>query len=145
MIRIAFISLIVVLFVAGCAQPVPTSAADPTVHVTLSNSGPTPLRCRIMFGHWVNRDLGILTPGNDTGFDVRQSPKDGALYIMRSDGQRRMMIQNLYCAVGGGPQSTEEQVDLAPARASRPSAIVARCAMQPGGSRVECPPASLKP
>jgi hypothetical protein len=113
--------------------------------VTLANTGVTPLACRIMFGHWVNRDLGIVRPGHETGFDIQQAPKDGALYIMRADGERRMMIQNLYCAAVGGPQSTEQQVDLAPARGSRPSAILARCALPPGAGQVGCAPAILKP
>ena len=139
------IALMAAFGLGGCAQSMSVPVVDPTVHVTLVNDGPSPLACRIMFGHWVNRALGIVAPGRETGFDIQQVPKDGALYIMRSDGQRRMMIQNLYCAAVGGPQSTEQQVDLAPARGSRPSAILARCALRPGARQVECAPAILKP
>ena len=150
MSRIPLFAMIAAILAAGCADSgtaadADPADADPMVHVHLTNAGATPLRCRIMFGHWVNRDLGILAPGAETRFDMQQSPKDGALYIMRDDGQRRMMIENLFCARDGGPQATEGQVDLAPARSGRPREIVAACAMPANGGRVECPPAILKP
>ena len=134
-----------VILAAGCTGRRAAMVGDPTVHVQLANAGAAPLRCRIMFGHWVNRDLGTLAPGAETGFDMQQSPKDGALYIMRADGQRRMMIENLFCVRDGGPQATEGQVDLAPARSARPREIMATCAMPTAGGRVDCGPAALKP
>jgi hypothetical protein len=127
---------------AGCAM---TPAGDPTVAVNLHNDGVKPLECRIMFGHWVARDLGVLAPGAVTRFRIQQQPNDGALYVMRDDGQRRMMIENIFCNAPGNLQATVGQVDLAPARAARMQAIDAGCALPPAGGQVLCGPVALKP
>jgi hypothetical protein len=125
---------------AACA-----AAPDPTVAVRLRNDGARPLQCQVIFGHWVDRDLGVLAPGAETGFTIQQSPRDGALYIMRSDGARRMMIENLFCAEPGKVETTMGQLDLAPARSARMSRIDGRCAASPAGGRVGCSPVTLTP
>jgi hypothetical protein len=131
-----------VLALAACAAaPDP----DPTVAVHLRNDGARPLQCRLLFGHWVDRDLGVLAPGAETGFTIQQSPKDGALYIMRSDGARRMMIENLFCAEPGKVETTMGQLDLAPARSARMRRIDGRCAAATAGGRVDCSPVTLTP
>jgi hypothetical protein len=129
------------LALAGCAA---APAGDPTVAVALHNDGAKALECRIMFGHWVARDLGMLAPGAVTRFRVQQQAKDGALYVMRDDGQRRMMIENIFCNAPDDLQATVGQVDLAPARVARAKEISAGCAL-PKSGRVQCPPITVMP
>lgn len=125
---------------AGCAAP---DAGDPGVTVHLRNEGAKPMQCRIQFGHWVDRDLGILAPGASARFAIRQQPKDGAFYVMRDDGRRRMMIENIFCHAPDRLQATVGQVDLTPARAARAREIDAACAL-PKAGRVRCDPIVLK-
>lgn len=119
-------------------------SGDPTVAVNLHNDGTKPMQCRIQFGHWVARDLGVLAPKAVTRFQIQQQPKDGALYVMRDDGQRRMMIENIFCNASDDLQATVGQVDLAPARAARVQEIDAGCAL-PETGHVQCRPVALKP
>jgi hypothetical protein len=90
----------------------------------------------------VDRDLGTIEMSSEImsgiWIKVQQQPKDGALYVMRDDGQRRMMIENIFCARKGDWQASVGQVDLAPARAARPSQITYVCAAPYSGGRVAC-------
>src|SRR5919197_1054710 len=81
----------------ACAQQLP-SAEDHAVALSLINAGTEALHCRVIFGHWVERDLGEFAPGAATSIAMTQSAQHGALYVMRSDGQRRMMIETIQCA-----------------------------------------------
>jgi hypothetical protein len=133
--------LLVTLALAGCATAL---AGDPTVAVNLRNDGAKPMQCRIQFGHWTARDLGVLAPGVSIRFDIQQQPKDGALYIERDDRQRKMMIENIFCHAPDNQQATVGQVDLTPARAARMSAIDAACTL-PETGHATCAPVVLKP
>src|SRR5262245_2051623 len=92
--------LLAVLLLTACAGA--SENTDPTMLIRISNSRAAPLQCRMMFGHWVDRDLGVATIGGGTAngiaVTVQQQPQDGALYIMRDDGERRMMVENIFCA-----------------------------------------------
>lgn len=127
-----------------CAALLSSCAADQSarqdqpVAMTLTNAGPEPLHCRLMFGHWVDRDLGALAPGAATSLMMMQADADGALYIMRSDGQRRMMIETIQCAQSGNWLESFGQVDFAPIRSRRVRAIGASCAAPTGEGRVAC-------
>ena len=134
-------ALFCALALAGCAT---ASSVDPTVTVNLRNDGAKPMQCRIQFGHWVARDLGVLAPAAVTRFQIQQQPKDGALYVMRDDGQRKMMVENIFCHAPDDLQATVGQIDLAPARAARVQEIDAGCAL-PETGRVQCRPVALKP
>ena len=133
--------LLCALLLAGCAT---AATVDPTVTVTLTNDGARPMQCRIQFGHWVDRDLGVLAPGAASRFEIQQQPKDGALYVERDDGQRKMMIENVFCHAPDNLQATVGQVDLAPARTARAQEIDASCAL-PATGRVQCQPLVLRP
>jgi len=133
--------LFITLALAACAS---TSTTDPTVTVNLHNDGARPMQCRIQFGHWVDRDLGVLAPAAVTTFQIQQQPKDGALYVERDDGQRRMMIETIYCHAPNDLQATVGQVDLAPARAARTREINASCVL-PEIGHAQCRPIALKP
>jgi hypothetical protein len=130
--------------------PLPASAdqapADShPLHLNLANAGTGTIHCRLMFGHWVERDLGLLPAGASVGLDIRQAEKDGALYIMRADGQRRMMIETILCGLDGDWMASYGEVDFAPARSARPTRIEARCAVPAAGGRVTCSAILLAP
>jgi hypothetical protein len=104
----------------------------------LANTGTEPLRCRLMYGHWVDRDLGTLTSGAATVLAMTQQASDGALYVTRADGARKMMIETIQCAQSGHWMESFGQVDFAPVRSRRAWAIEASCAAPMGGGRVAC-------
>jgi hypothetical protein len=116
---------------------------DGALRLSLANTDALPLHCRLMFAHWVERDLGAIAPGASTSLDISQSGKGGALYILRDDGQRRMMIETILCGRDGNWMTSYGQVDLAPARSQRPNRIEAACAVPAGGGRVVCAPVRL--
>lgn len=126
---------------AGCSGGAGENP-DPEILIRISNARAEPLQCRMMFGHWVDRDLGVATIGGGSGtgiaVTVRQQPKDGALYVMRDDGQRRMMVENIFCARENDWQATVGQIDLAAVRAARPKEVWVSCALPEGGGRVAC-------
>ena len=137
-----FWTLALLTLIPACTATAPPRA-DPAISIRLANAGPRPMRCEIMFGHWVDRDLGIVQPGAVTGF-IAQQQADGALYIERADGQRRLMIENVFCGAENNWQATVGEIDLARARVMRPHAVEARCVL-PIGGRVNCAPPVLKP
>ena len=122
------------IVLASCAS----DSDDRPVTMSLVNAGTEPLHCRLMFGHWVDRDLGMLAPGASTGLTMTQAAEDGALYIMRADGQRKMMIETIQCAQSGKWMQSFGQVDFAPIRSRRARAIEASCAAPTGEGRVAC-------
>jgi hypothetical protein len=106
--------------------------------MSLANRGAAPLHCRLIFGHWVDRDLDIIAPGGVVDFAILQAKGDGALYILRADGQRRMMIETIQCGRDGDWMASFGQVDLAPARKGRPGRIETSCAEPANHGRVSC-------
>jgi hypothetical protein len=123
-----------VALLSSCAP----DAQDRSVTLALRNAGREPLNCRLMFGHWVDRDLGTLAPGAGTEIAMTQASQDGALYILRADGERRMMIETIRCAQSGDWMRNFGQVDLAPIRSRRAPAIEASCAAPAGEGRTTC-------
>jgi len=129
------------LLLAGCTGDASPSG-DPEIRIRISNARAEPLQCRLMFGHWVDRDLGVATigGGTETGIavTVQQQPEDGALYVIRDDGARRMMVENIFCAKENDWQATVGQVDLAVVRRERPREVWVSCALPEAGGRVTC-------
>jgi hypothetical protein len=126
--------LLSTVLLASCAS----DADDRSVTLTLANAGTEPLHCRLMFGHWVDRDLGELAPGASRHLTMTQAAEDGALYVMRADGQRKMMIETIQCAQSGKWMESFGQVDFAPIRSRRAQTIEASCAAPTGEGRVAC-------
>ena len=116
------------------------TSIDRPVTLHLTNTGAEPLQCRLMFGHWVDRDLGRLAPGEGVDIAITQQGSDGALFVLRDDGARRMMIETINCGREGNWMENFGQVDLAPARAARPAEIEAACGAPAASGRVVCPP-----
>ena len=130
--------LIAICLSIGLLSSCVSDAQDRPVTLALSNAGNEPLRCRLMFGHWVDRDLGALAPGATADIDMTQAARDGALYVLRADGARKMMIETIQCAQSGDWMAHFGQVDFAPIRSRRAAAIEASCAAPVGGGRTLC-------
>jgi hypothetical protein len=133
---IRFLPILAVVLLAGCAGDA-VRPDDPEMLIRITNTGAAPLQCQVRFGHWVDRDLGAVT-ASEVSVTVQQQPKDGALYIMRDDGQRRMMVENIFCAQKDNWQATVGQIDLAVVRRERPKEISVSCALPEAGGRVTC-------
>lgn len=125
------------MVLAACASK-PGNIADHAVRIDLRNAGAEPLRCQLIFGHWVERGLGEIAPGAAIRLDLMRAAEDGGLYVMRYDGQRRMMVENVIC---GGLENWREslgQVDLGELRRRPVVAAEASCAAPDGPGRVAC-------
>jgi len=130
----ALIPLLCIALLASCA----TDPHDRPVTLSLTNAGSLPLSCRLQFGHWVDRDLGTLAPGAATDIVMMQATEDGALYVMRADGERQMMIETIQCARPGDWFGSFGQVDLGPVRKRPTGTVEASCAAPAGDARVAC-------
>jgi hypothetical protein len=108
------------------------------VNLQLSNAGSEPLACKIVYGHWVERDLGGLDPGTTFDIALRQQDDDHALFIYRDDMQRRLMIENILCGRAGNWHETAGQIDLARPRQADMAYLEATCAAPAGPGRVSC-------
>nr|WP_298685140.1 hypothetical protein [uncultured Dongia sp.] len=126
-------ALLLTLALAACA-----TAPDRVAIVQLTNTGTEPLSCKIIYGHWVERDLGPLAPGTTFNIALRQAASDKALYVNRDDGERQMMIENIVCGRLTDWLGTQGQIDLTKARQQDISHLEATCAAPAGAGRVAC-------
>ena len=125
------------LALADCAHA-PGKGMDRDVTLRLTNSGAEPLRCSIVFGHWVYRELGTLAPGQTHNIAMIQAAKDGALYVNRFDGERQMMIENLICGRMENWRDSRGQIDLASVRSTQVTGVVAQCAAPKDYGKIIC-------
>jgi len=127
------LSALVVSAVLAWASPsLPLGAAGPDSHgVTLSvaNAGGEPLRCQILFAHFVVTDAGAVPPGGKLVIAMSRQDTDGALWIARADG-RRMMIETIACGAAARWAETRRQIPLLPARAGREARYDTTCRLQ---------------
>lgn len=123
---------------ASCAAD-RQDGADSPIAIELRNSGAETLRCQLIFGHWVERGLGEIGPGASVRLDLMRAKQDGGLYVMRYDGQRRMMVENLICGRLENWRESLGQADLAPLRnTAAATQAQAGCAAPAGPGRVTC-------
>jgi hypothetical protein len=127
----------VLLILASCVAD-RQDAADTALTINLANGGAEPLRCQLIYGHWVERGLGEIAPGGSVKIDVTRAAKDGGLYNMRPDGQKAMMVENVICGRLDGWKESLGQVDLDPLRRNPAAAAEASCAAPAGAGRVTC-------
>jgi hypothetical protein len=130
-----------VLALSACVPVIPEPASDRTVHLNIVNFGRGPFQCRLMFGHWVDRDLGTVEASDgDDGIvvDFQQQPSDGALYVMRDDGQRRMMVENIFCARKNDWRASVGQIDVSALRVDRATDWKALCYVADISGRLFC-------
>lgn len=136
-------TVLAIALLSGCATGKSAHDIVAPVTVSLANTGTAPLACRLMYGHWVDRDLGTLAPGARIYFPVEQQRADGALFTMRPDGQARMMIETIQCGVYPDWMASVGQVDFAPARRQAVDVIIASCRAPAEGGRIVCPPINM--
>jgi hypothetical protein len=127
-------ALLLSLALTACA----TAPQDRTAIIQLTNTGAEPLGCKIIYGHWVERDMGALAPGTTFNIAVRQAAKDHALYVERDDRQRQMMIENIVCGRLVDWRGTQGQIDLTTARQQDISHLEATCEAPLEAGRVAC-------
>ncbi|HUL04939.1 MAG TPA: hypothetical protein VLV76_01310 [Candidatus Acidoferrum sp.] len=124
------LSALVVSAVLAWASPsLPLGAAGPDSHdvaLSIANAGGEPLRCQILFAHFVVTEAGIVPPGGDLAIAMSRQDSDGALWIARADG-RRMMIETIECAAAARWAGTRGQIPLLPARAGRDARYATLC------------------
>jgi hypothetical protein len=112
--------------------------ADAAVTINLGNSGTEPLRCQLIYGHWVERQLGEIAPGASIKVELTRAAEDGGLYNMRPDGQKKMMVENIICGRLAGWKESLGQVDLDELRRHPATTVEASCIAPTGAGRVAC-------
>lgn len=132
--------LLSMILAAGCSEFPGSSSTgrDHAVVMRLTNTGAAALQCRLLFGHWVERDLGALQRNETIEISLMQARGDGAFYVVRADGQRFMMIENIVCGRSGDWMASFGQIDFAPLRSSRPRSVAAICASPLDRGRILC-------
>jgi hypothetical protein len=126
------------LLLAACTgrEAPGTPPDDEAVVLSLRNDSGEPLRCRILFGHWVEQDLGHIAPGTERELALRRQRSDGALFLPRDSDGRRMMIENLVCGPSQGWWERRADISLVPLRAGAEPHFVTSCVVT---DRVHCP------
>ncbi|MBX6321869.1 MAG: hypothetical protein IRY94_08580 [Rhodospirillaceae bacterium] len=118
-----------------------SARAEPAaVTVEIHNAGSTAMRCLLMLGHWVTRDLPLLAPGATTALAFDRQAEDGALYLLRDDGRRRMMVETLLCGADARWWETRAPVPLDALREGAGRRLAATCRVE---ERVRCRAAAL--
>jgi hypothetical protein len=120
----------------GCSGPAPIGAPDDPVILRITNDGAHALRCVVLFGHWVTRELGTIDAGASHDLAMMRDSGDGSLYVLRDDG-RKLMIENVVCGADRAWTETLGQVPLLPVRESRERELRTSCRVD---ERVGCTP-----
>jgi hypothetical protein len=124
----------VAMIVAACSTATETGP-DAPVALRIVNRGSDPIRCMINFGHWVTRDLGVIEKNGSKTVRFHRQPSDGALYIPREDGQRLMMIENIFCSATDSSAASRGQVPLLAIQSGRSHRYSSVCR---AGEPVQC-------
>src|SRR5215813_10426845 len=130
----ALILLLSALLLCGAARP--AIAADPSVELVIANAVDEPLRCTILFGHWVTQDVGPIAAGGSATVSMWRGQPAGALYIPRFDG-RKMMIENVICGAESAWAESLDQIRLSPLRDAAGRRFATSCAE---AGHVSCTP-----
>ena len=125
------------LILASCVAD-RQDAADTELTIDLSNSGAESLRCQLIYGHWVERGIGEIAPGESVRIELMRAVEDGGLYNMRPDGQKKMMVENVICGRLENWKESLGQVDLNELRRHAAASVEASCAAPAGTGRVAC-------
>jgi hypothetical protein len=121
------------LCLASCAGS-DVAATDLRTVLTIRNDSSEPLKCVILYGHWITTDIANIAPGQATGVDIMRAVKDGALYIPRFDG-RHMMIERIACGRVDTWWESNGDIPLLPLREAAVAASETRCRL---ATRADC-------
>jgi len=130
--RMAAFSIAAVM--AACSTTGETGP-DAPVALRIVNRGSDPIHCMINFGHWVTQDLGVIEKNGSKTLQFHRQPSDGALYIPRADGQRLMMIENIFCSAPDDSAASRGQVPLLAIQSGRSHRYSSVCR---AGEPVQC-------
>lgn len=122
----------------GNGEPARADTADAAVTLRIANDGAEALRCVVLFGHWVTRELGMVEPGASHALAMTRDGGDGSLYVSRDDG-RKLMIENVVCGADRAWMETLGQVPLLPLRARSVREWRTSCRID---DRLDCAPPS---
>lgn len=115
-----------------------TTVADHHVIFQLTNGGSETLRCKIVYAHWVERDLGLIHSDLTLNIALRQQSADHAFFIYREDMQRRLMIENIVCGHEKDWKDSLGQIDLARLRQKNVTYFDVTCAAVKDARNVLC-------
>jgi len=116
-------------FIGFCqAALVGPALAGDDLKTTLSirNDGTEPLKCVIIFGHWVTTDIAAIQPNQTSDVTIMRAIKDGALYVPRFDG-RHMMVERIACGRVDSWWESIGDVPLLPLRETPQPATQTQC------------------
>lgn len=126
------------ILLGACAAAPAEQQGDLEVTLTVANDGTAPLRCMLIFGHWVELDAGRIAPGASLALALRRQASDGALYVPRYDG-RKMMLENLICGPLLDWWPRRADIPLLPLRATAAPRFAASCHLTEGvAGRAAC-------
>ncbi len=133
-------ALLLAGLLGACAAAPAADGGDLDVSLTVANDGAAPLRCMLIFGHWVELDAGQIAPGGSLAVALRRQASDGALYVPRYDG-RKMMLENLVCGPLRDWWPRRADIPLLPLRATAAPRFAASCHLTGGADgRAVCTP-----
>jgi len=129
------------MLLAFVLSAAPARAGDPALTLSIRNTGEAPLRCLVLFGHWITQDVGPIAPGANATIAMWRGQPAGALYIPRFDG-RKMMIENILCGGTSDWAETYDQIPLQLVRISAAGSFETSC--RPAG-KIACTTAAEPP
>ncbi|HWA44552.1 MAG TPA: hypothetical protein VHA10_15155 [Hypericibacter adhaerens] len=127
------VALALGLAIAACSTAEPGPVAP--IALRIVNRGSEPIHCMVNFGHWVTQDLGVIESSDSKTLQFHRQPSDGALYVPRADGQRLMMIENIFCSAPDDSAASRGQVPLLPIQTGRSHRYASVCR---SGTPVRC-------
>src|SRR5262245_41793363 len=139
--RLRAVAVFAVVALGLPSLPAQTTAPDShDVTLSIANDSLEPMRCQILFAHFVVMEAGTIAPSGELAIAMSRQDSDGALWIARADG-RRMMIETVECGAASRWAETRGQIPLLPARAGRDAGYRTTCRL--GASVVCADPAPL--
>lgn len=126
-LSVAFLCLAVVARTASAATDLKTT-------LSIRNDSSEPLKCVILYGHWITTDIAEIAPGKAQRVDIMRAAKDGALYIPRFDG-RHMMIERIACGRVDSWWESSGDIPLLPLRETAEATSETHCRL---AARANC-------
>ncbi|HVJ42501.1 MAG TPA: hypothetical protein VM639_13440 [Dongiaceae bacterium] len=110
------------------------AADDLKTTLVIRNDSGEPLKCMILFGHWVTLDIADIPAGGKGQVEIMRAAKDGALYVPRFDG-RHMMVERIACGRVAAWWESLGDIPLLGLRASAKPSSETHCRLQ---DRAQC-------
>jgi len=122
------------LLLTACA---PVATEPPEVTLSLANAGTEPLRCQVIYAHWVTGDLPLLQAGSSVELEVRRDPATREVFVPRPADGRPLMLEEILCGLDRDWSSSLTHVDLEAIKLGENDAFHLTCR---SAARVVCAP-----